>query len=187
MALTQVSKNLVKDIATLDANAEVVEMPAGAAASNVHSKLRADGTWHRPGTHDFVKLSANFYPSAATTFLTVSGWPALQLANFTEASGVFTCAKAGRYRVAFSASSYNATLAMRSIISRLLFSTAGVRGTQFFTFASTAVAYGALPPSESIIDMAVGDTFIPQFYVGSTANGNCYLRLSDTNITIEEL
>ena len=49
MALTQVSKNLVKNIATLDTNTEVIELPAGAAAEVAAGRggsvKRADGSW----------------------------------------------------------------------------------------------------------------------------------------------
>jgi len=179
------SKGVAGGVASLDANTEVVELPAGAAAANVRSVLKADGTWFRPGTRDYLTLPAGYYPTSASTWLNVTGWSALQLTNFTYANGIFTCAKAGRYRVIFSVNAYNATAAAISILSRINFSVAGARSRQSHTFASTASAYHS-QVSEAIEDMAVGDTFSAQYYTGSTANGSCYLQ-APTELLIEEL
>jgi len=172
--------------ASVDANTEVVELPAGAASSNGAAVLRADGTWHRPGTHDLVRLSPSYYPTAATTWLNVTGWTALQLSNFTYATGVFTCAVAGRYRIIYTAKPYNQTGVMVSALARIKSSTGVSIGVSSYTFLGTAGAYGALPQSEGIIDFAVSDTFSLQYYSSSIASGNCYLQ-NITSLIIEEL
>jgi len=173
-----------------DANGELVQLPAGAAAEvaagRAASVKRADGTWHRPGTHDYLTLSANYYPTAAATWLNVINWTALQLSNFTYAAGVFTCAKAGRYRIRFNPEPNNGTNSILSIISRLNFSSVGALSLSYYTFTTAVGAYGAVSPSESIVDFAVGDTFSPQYYVSININGTCYLQVY-TALIIEEL
>jgi len=175
--------------ASLDSNGEVMELPSGAAAEvaagRATSVKRADGTWHRPGTHDYMTLTLNYY-ATINVWSTVNLWSTLQLSNFTYSNGVFTCAKAGRYRIIFSPEAYNLTGITMSALARLLSSRYGSRSIQYYTFTGSISAYGGVGNSESIIDFLVGDTFSAQYYVTANAVSGCYLQTA-SELIIEEL